>query len=151
MAVLADPAGVVISLWQAKEHIGCEVVNEHGAYTWAELITPDPAAVSGFYADVLGWSAQTMAMPNGDYTVFSVAGGNENGIAGAMTPPMPGMPSFWSVYFHVDDAAATVAAAERLGATVLMPPTAMPGVGTLASLSDPQGAAFSVMTPEAGS
>ena len=31
MAVLTDPAGAVICAWQAREHIGCEVVNEHGA------------------------------------------------------------------------------------------------------------------------
>ena len=149
MAVLSDPAGAVISLWQATGHIGCEVVNEHGAYTWAELITPDPAAVADFYAAVLGWRAQTMPMPGGEeYTVFMVEGGSENGIAGAMAPPMPGMPSFWSVYFHVDDAAATVAAAERLGASVMMPATEMPTVGTLATLADPQGAMFAVMTPE---
>ena len=31
----------------------------------------------------------------------------------------------------------------------MMEPTAMPGVGTLAAISDPQGAMFSIMTPEA--
>lgn len=147
MSVLSDPAGAVVALWQAKDHIGCEVVNEHGAFTWSELITPDPAAVVDFYGAVLGWTAQTAPMPSGEYTVFHVEGGHENGIAGAMAPPMPGMPAFWGVYFNVDDAAATVAAAESAGASVLMPATPMPGVGTLATLADPQGAAFSIMTP----
>jgi uncharacterized protein len=148
MAVVADPAGAVICMWQAEQHIGAEVVNEHGALTWTELITPDPAAVIPFYSEVFGWTAQTAPMPAGEYTVFHVAGGNENGIAGAVPPPMPGMPAFWGVYFNVDDAAATVAKARALGAQVLMEPTPMPGVGTLATLVDPQGAAFSVMTPE---
>lgn len=147
MAVLADPSGAVICLWQAKAHIGAEVVNEHGALSWNELITPDPSAVTSFYADVLGWRSETAPMPNGEYTVFHVTGGNENGIAGAMAPPMPGMPAFWGVYFQSDDAAATVAAAKELGASVLMDATPMPGVGTLATLTDPQGATFSIMTP----
>lgn len=149
MAVLADQSGAVICCWQAKEHIGAEVVNEHGSLVWNELITPDPASVAGFYAEVFGWTSQTAPMPGGDYTVFHVAGGNESGIAGAMAPPMPGMPAFWGVYFQVEDAAAIVDRARELGAQVLMDATAMPGVGTLATMTDPQGAVFSVMTPEA--
>lgn len=148
MAVVADPAGSVICLWQAKSHIGAEVVNEHGSFTWSELMTPDPAAVAGFYHELFGWTTQTMPMPGGEYTVFFAPGGNENGIAGAMASPEPGMPSYWGTYFHVDDAAATVATAVDKGAQVMLEPTAMPGVGTLATLVDPQGAAFSVMTPE---
>ena len=146
-AVVADPAGAVFCMWEAKEHIGAGVVNEHGAFSWSELITPDPAAVASFYNAVFGWTAQTAPMPTGTYTLFAVAGGNENGIAGAMPPPVEGMPAFWGVYFMVDDAAATVALAKTLGAQVLMDATEMPGVGTLATLMDPGGAAFSVMQP----
>jgi predicted enzyme related to lactoylglutathione lyase len=148
MAVLSDPAGAVISMWEAKNHIGAEVVNEHGALTWNELITPDPAAVTGFYGEVFGWTSETAPMPSGDYTVFHVEGGDPQGIAGAMALPEPGMPAFWGVYFHVDDATATAARAAELGATTLMEATAMEGVGTMAALTDPQGAAFSIMTPE---
>lgn len=53
------------------------------------------------------------------------------------------------MYFQVEDAAAIVDRARELGAQVLMDATAMPGVGTLATMTDPQGAVFSVMTPEA--
>ena len=84
----------------------------------------------------------------GPYTVFRVEGGNPDGIAGAMSPPME-MPPFWNVYFAVDDAAATVAEARERGAQVMMDATPMPGVGTLATLVDPQGAVFSIMQPEA--
>lgn len=145
MAVIADPSSAVICLWQAKEHIGAEVVNEHGAFSWSELVTPDPEAVAPFYSSVFGWTSETAPMPNGAYTVFRVEGGNENGIAGAMAPPMEGMPAFWGVYFMVDDAAAAVAAARDRDAQVLMDATEMPGVGTLATLMDPHGAVFSIM------
>jgi hypothetical protein len=87
-------------------------------------------------------------MPTGTYRVFHVEGGNENGIAGAMAPPVDGMPSFWGVYFNVDDASATVARAKELGAQIMMEATPMPGVGTLATIVDPQGAAFSVMSTD---
>ncbi|MGI9579143.1 MAG: VOC family protein [Microthrixaceae bacterium] len=147
MAVVADPSGAVIAMWQPKAHIGAEVVNEHGALTWNELTTPDPAAVAGFYNAVFGWTTETAPMPEGEYTLFLVDGGNEQGIAGAMAPPME-MPNFWGIYIHSDDAAATAARAKERGAGVLMEATAMEGVGTLATLTDPQGAMFSVMTPE---
>ncbi|HYN35211.1 MAG TPA: VOC family protein [Ilumatobacteraceae bacterium] len=148
MAVVADPAGAVICLWEARTHIGAEVVNEHGAFSWSELMTPNPAAVEPFYADVFGWTAQSVPMPAGEYTIFKVTGGNPDGIAGAMAPPMDAIPAYWGVYFAVDDARATVEAAKELGAHVLMDATSMPGVGTLATLADPNGAVFSIMQPE---
>jgi predicted enzyme related to lactoylglutathione lyase len=151
MAVITDPTGATVALWEKKNHVGAGVANEHGAFSWNELISPDVGRAAEFYGEVLGWTSQTMPMPNGDYTVFMTDGGNENGIAGAMAPPMPGMPAFWGVYFQTDDAAATVAKAKELGAQVMMEATAMPGVGTLAALTDPQGAMFSLMMPEASS
>lgn len=147
MAVCADPGGAVFCLWEAKEHIGAEVVGEHGSLVWNELITPDPAAVSPFYAEVLGWRAETAPMPAGEYTVFHVEGANPNGIAGCMKPPMEGMPSFWGVYFAVDDCDATVAAAKKAGGSVLAEPMDLPDVGRMAALTDPQGAAFSILQP----
>lgn len=145
MAVVADPAGAVICMWEAGGHVGAGVVNEPGAFSWSELITPDPTAVAPFYQAVFGWTAETALMATGPYTVFSVDGGNENGIAGAMSPPVEGMPAAWGVYFTVADARATVETARSLGAQVLMEATELPGVGTLATLIDPQGAAFSIM------
>ncbi len=41
MAVAQDPVGTPISLWQPGDHIGAEIVNEPGAFTWNELATPD--------------------------------------------------------------------------------------------------------------
>lgn len=146
MAVVADPSGAVICLWEAREHIGAGVVNEHGALMWNELTTPDPAAVTSFYEAVFGWSSQTMDMEAGPYTVFATPDAVD-GVAGAMPPPMDGMPSFWAVYLAVDDCAATVAEATERGATVLAGPMTVEGVGTFAALVDPQGAAFSVMQP----
>ncbi len=145
MAVVADPSGAVFCLWQKKEHVGAEVVNEHGALSWNELITPDPAQVAPFYQEVVGWTAQTAPMPMGDYTVFFVEGGNPNGIAGAMATPMEGMPTFWGVYFAVGDCDAAVATAVGMGATVMAEPMDLEGVGRMAALVDPQGATFSVM------
>lgn len=148
MAVIVDPTGAVLSLWEAGENIGSEVVNEHGALTWNELLSPDVEKAAAFYAELFGWSTETMDMGEmGTYTVFTLGGDQ---VAGAMAPPMEGMPAMWGVYFHVDDCDGTVAKATAAGASVLMEPTDGPP-GRMASLSDPQGAAFSVIQPaEAG-
>ena len=52
------------------------------------------------------------------------------------------VPPHWLVYFMVDDCDAAVTKAESLGATVAMPARDFPGVGRVALLRDPQGAAF---------
>lgn len=84
MAVVADPAGAVFCLWEKKGHAGAETVNEHGALTWNELVTPDPSLVAPFYAEVLGWTTKVTSIPEGDYMAFVAEGADPNGIAGAL-------------------------------------------------------------------
>ncbi|MGQ0826416.1 MAG: VOC family protein [Actinomycetota bacterium] len=144
MSVVADPTGATIALWQAKNHIGAGIVNEHGAFTWSELLTPDVETAAAFYGTVFGW--ETQKFPEmGNYTVFNLGG---QGIGGA--PPMAdaNTPPHWLVYFQVDDADATVATAKQLGASVLLEPMDIPTVGRFATLADPQGAVFSVIKSE---
>lgn len=147
MAVVVDPTGAVLCLWEPREHIGAGIVNEHGALIWNELMTTDPAEASAFYAEVLGWGNEVMDMSavggTGVYTLFTVGDAQ---IAGAMVPPVEGIPSHWGVYFGVDDAAATVAQVTASGGTVMMEPMDSPP-GILAACQDPQGATFSIMQP----
>ncbi|HUI48298.1 MAG TPA: VOC family protein [Acidimicrobiia bacterium] len=140
MAVIQDPTGAMFELWQAKNHIGATLVNEPGTFSWSELLTPDVPKAAAFYKRVLGWESATHAgeMP---YTEFKLDG---NSIAGAMNPPMPGMPPVWGIYFAVADTDATVAKAKSLGASVFSEPMDIEP-GRFAVLADPQGAIFSVI------
>ena len=140
MAVVADPTGAVFQLWQAKNHIGASLVNETGAFSWNELLTPDIPKAAAFYNKVLGWTANKFE-GDMDYTEFKLEG---ESLAGAMNPPMPGIPPVWTIYFNVDDTDATVAKAKSLGATVFAEPTDIPP-GRFAVLADPQGAMFNVI------
>jgi predicted enzyme related to lactoylglutathione lyase len=146
MAVLSDPLGAVLCIWEPRNSIGAELVHEPVSMTWNELITPDPKKVEAFYKGLFGWTAEVNPMPDTgrDYTVW-MREGSEHGVAGAMKPPMEGMPAFWGVYFAVDDTDAIVAKAKELGATVLAEPMDIPDVGRMAALTDPQGASFSVL------
>jgi uncharacterized protein len=144
MAVIADPTGGVIGLWQANQHEGAGTVNQPGALLWNELITPEPERAAAFYDAILGTTHDTQPMGDGDtYTVLEVDG---RAVAGAMAlPEAMGVPTAWTVYFATEDIAATVAAATDLGATILNEVDSPPG--PLAVIADPQGAVFQVLQP----
>jgi hypothetical protein len=54
-------------------------------------------------------------------------------------------PAHWLVYFAVGDCDASAAKAARAGATLVVPPSDIPGVGRFAVATDPQGAAFAMI------
>jgi predicted enzyme related to lactoylglutathione lyase len=144
MAVISAPDGAFFCLWQAKESIGAEVMNEPNTLTWAESGSTDVEKARDFYAEALGWTFEEMDMgPNGKYTVFSV--GDEN-VAGLMQSPAP--MSYWSIYFSVDDCKGLTEKAKSAGAQAMMDTQPVPTVGTISILTDPQGAMFGMLQPE---
>jgi uncharacterized protein len=143
MSVIADPTGALLCLWQATNNIGASLVNEHGTLSWEELMTPDVPAATAFYAQIFGWKAEPVQMPGMEYTELKL---NGRGIAGALNPPVEGMPAVWSVYFAVDDTDKAVEIASASGGTVIQPPFDIPP-GRMAVLADPAGAMFSVIKP----
>ncbi len=83
------------------------------------------------------------------YTEFLLDG---QSIAGAweMNPMVPAeVPSYWQVYFTVEDVDAAFKKAIDLGAKELLPPQDMPG-GRFAIVSDPEGASFGLLKMAAG-
>lgn len=123
-----------------------------GMPIWYELMTPDPDAVREFYRAVVGWEIPGAGSPVGagamDYRGIQrpdggMAGGvlqmSQDMIAGGAKPG-------WLAYFHVADVPAVASRVEALGGKVHMPPRTIE-VGTMAMVSDPQGAPFYVMTP----
>lgn len=146
MAVIVDPTGAVIALWDPKDRIGCEVVNEHGGLMWSEVMTPGLDAAAAFYGSVFGWEIEVADMANGPYTMFKVG---DRPIGGGMVPPEEGIPPMWSVIFAVDDCAVAIASATEHGGTLLNGPMDI-GIGMLAIIQDPQGAVFQVLEPAEG-
>ena len=55
MAVIQDPTGATLSLWQAKESAGIGISGVDGTLCWADLSTPDQKRASKFYSDLFGW------------------------------------------------------------------------------------------------
>ena len=55
MAVFTDPEGAAFCVWEAKEHKGARVVNEHGALNFNGLNTREVDGAKAFYGSVFGW------------------------------------------------------------------------------------------------
>lgn len=147
MAMIADPTGAVVSLWQPLKHIGATLVNEHGALCWNELLTNDTGQAGEFYAGLFGWSASEQDMGGMMYTVFM---NGESPAAGMMKidKSWGDVPPNWLVYFAVNDCDGCVQEAGSLGGLILNGPMDIPGVGRMAVLTDPQGAVFAVIKLE---
>jgi hypothetical protein len=144
MAVIVDPTGAALGLWEAGQHQGADGFNEPGLMTWNELATRDVDAATAFYAELFGWKADTQDSEGFTYTTF-LLNDKPNGGAYDMSGMMADEhPAAWMVYFAVDDADATVATAADLGATVVREPTESP-FGRMAILRDPQGPVFAVI------
>jgi uncharacterized protein len=52
MAVLTDPEGAAFCVWQAGEHRGATIVNEHGSLNFNGLNTRDVEGAKSFYRSV---------------------------------------------------------------------------------------------------
>ena len=120
-------------------------MNEPGALIWNQLRTTDPEGAGTFYRAVLGLEAAPFPdMP--EITGFHVKGRPIGDVQDMGDLPGEIAPH-WTVHFAVDDTDSTVDALVRAGGSVVVPPFDMEKVGRMALVQDPQGAAFSVITP----
>lgn len=145
MAVFQDPAGAFIAAWQPKAMSGFYSFAPN-TFGWAELQARGIEKAIPFYQQVFGWTAKKSDMGEGapPYTEFqlrgeSIAGGME------MDPTVPAqVPSFWMVYFNVEDVDKSFKQATEAGARETMAPMDFPG-GRFGVLTDPQGAVFGLL------
>ena len=61
MAVVADPGGSVVGVWQPNEHRGFLRFGEPGTPGWFDLETRDYARVVEFYRDAIGWTTSVLS------------------------------------------------------------------------------------------
>lgn len=145
-AVLLDPAGATVGVWQPGSFPGFTVLSETGAPDWFELWTRDYAQSVDFYRHVFGWNLQTVSDTDEfRYSVFRSGDTELAGIMDASSFLPEGCPSEWSIYWRadVDD---TVGRVKALGGSVVMEPQDTP-YGRLAIVADPAGAQFKLRQP----
>lgn len=145
MAVIKDPAGAVISIWQPKTHPGTGITGVPGTVGWADLMTPDQTGAMKFYKALFGWQED----PSQDGSGYVHIKNGDTFIGGI--PPAehrnPNAPPHWLIYFQVENCDTSTAKATENGARVCMPPTTMEGVGRWSIVADPQGAVFALFQP----
>jgi predicted enzyme related to lactoylglutathione lyase len=147
MAVIQDPGGAVFCVWQSLGHPGSGVAGEIGTMCWADLTTGDPERAKEFYESLFGWKIGAVEGYPPDYLVIR---NGEKPIAGI--PPAdyedPNVPPQWMLFFRVGDVDAVAAKAKEMGGGERLAPLSM-GKLRLAVLTDPEGAAFSIIQPPA--
>jgi predicted enzyme related to lactoylglutathione lyase len=149
-AILRDPSGARVGLWEPWSMAGIAVENEAGAPTWFELhATTAYREAVRFYEQGLGWTVSRA----GDSDEFrgvtfgegpaAVAGISDGSITES------GTPSRWQPSFQVADADAAAEVIRTHGGAVLDGPTDTP-FGRTGHAVDPAGGVFAFVTPPAG-
>lgn len=149
MALLEDPTGARLALWQGDAHAGAGVLEEPSAMCWWELNTRDAAAANRFYSELLGWIGEEREVAGNRYTTLFAGEQTVGGVL-QMGEAWDDVPSHWMIYFRVERCDESAARAARLGGQVCVPPTDIPPVGRYAVVRDPSGASFSIVQMAGG-
>ena len=158
LALVTDPTGANLALWEPGRRKGVELVNEPGSWNWSLLSTPDPAGAAAFYAEIFGWEtdldapgpklvrlpgyADFLEQFDPELRARHAAGGVPEGFSDAVAWILPSRgAAFWAVTFSVADADAAAQAAEQEGGRVVSGPTDTEWTREVV-LADPAGATF---------
>lgn len=114
-----------------------ELSTAHGMPSWLQHTSADPTAARKFYEDVLGWAVSEMPMADGSAYAAIVV--DEKPVGGFAQAAINGG---WLAFVTVDDVDGRVAKAKVAGATIIGEPLTVPGVGRMATIADPFGAAI---------
>lgn len=112
-----------------------------------EIGSRDAARLQKFYADLFDWQVDADNAMN--YGVMLTGGKDQGGIDGGIFNPPAECPPYLTMYVAVDDPAAHLKKAESLGATPIMGPMPIEGVGTIAMFKDPEGHMIGLFQPTA--
>ena len=141
MAVIADPTGARLALWEARATIGATRVNDPGCMCWNDLVSSDLDAAARFYGELFGWEAAELPEAGGYRVIRN--GDRSNG--GMLPAEMVGWqgPGYWLPYFNAGELDRAVAVVGEGGGRVVVPPQTVPA-GRFAIATDPPGAPFAL-------
>lgn len=143
LAIIQDPTGAKLCLWQPKDHIGATLTGETGAFCWWELQTNDVEKAKAFYTGLFDW----VAGGSEQYVEWVHNGTSIGGVLKIQPEWGDGnVPPNWQSYVMVESVDDSTAKTVELGGKVLMPPMDIPGTGRFSVVADPQGAVFSLYT-----
>ena len=109
-----------------------------------EFSADDPEKLAKFYEDTLGWKAQKWEGPM-DYWLFSTGKEGEAGIDGGLMKRDEQTPTGTVNTVDVPDIDEYMEKATTAGGTIVAPKMAVPGVGWMCYIMDPEGNVFGLM------
>jgi len=147
-AVLDDPAGARIGIWQPGTFPGFGPVGtgKVGTPAYFELHTRDYAGAVSFYREVFGWATKVVSDTD-EFRLTAIEAGGQT-VAGIMDGSgyLPaGRASHWDMYISVADADKALDAITELGGSVAEEAIDTP-YGRLAAANDPMGARFKLVS-----
>lgn len=148
-AVCGDPSGATFSIYAGlPDSPGFDPdLPVPGRICWNETWSDAPDAAQRFYTELFGWKPEPKDLgPAGTYFIQKLG---DRQAGGLMKNPMPGTPSCWVVYFHVESLSRSGERAKAEGATAMMEGIPIPEVGSFSMFSDPTGALFVLFEPAA--
>jgi uncharacterized protein len=147
-AIITDPGGASIGLWQAETFPGFGPIGSGrpGTPAWFELQSLDYAASVAFYREVFGWTPQVISDTD-EFRLSAIEDGGQP-VAGIMdaTGYLTAQDGpHWDTYISVPNTDKALALAVELGGQVTRPGTDTP-YGRLGAATDPMGAAFKIIS-----
>jgi predicted enzyme related to lactoylglutathione lyase len=144
MAMVADPTGGMIGLWQPTQHLGFEATGVAGAPVWHQVTTRDFAATLDFYRAVFGWQTQVEADSDEfRYSTVSFDGEQRIGVMDGNAFMAADEPANWFFFLGADDVDKTQQLIVDNGGSITRAAEDTP-YGRLASVADPTGAGFNL-------
>lgn len=114
-----------------------------GCIAWLDLTVANAEATRDFYREVIGWTAEDVAMEHdGDrYADFNMLGGDGDGAAGICHArgPNADVPPVWMLYLPVGDLDESLRRVEQEGGKVRSRNLGSDGAVTTAVIEDPVG------------
>ena len=109
-----------------------------------EIAGKNGSTLRDYYTKLFGWQFQIW----GEVDYGLVAPGAETkAIGGGVGACPPNSKPYVTVYIQVADVQASLDKAAKLGGRVVLPPTPIPGVGTNALFTDPEGNMVGLFKP----
>lgn len=145
MAIVGDPSGASIGIWQPGDHKGFSVFDENGAPGYFELHTKDFSRAIAFYEAVFGISTNVVGDSDDfRYRTAGIDGSTSMGFFDAARSN-DDQPSRWYWYARVNDCDETADKIRGNGGSLVMEPTPTP-YGKMAVARDSTGSIFRVVS-----
>ena len=125
-----------------------------GKFIWGDLLTDNPSVAAKFYADLFGWTAQTIALTTSSgskpYIILANEGRPVAGVALRPKRMEDEAHGRWVGYVSVPDVSQALATAVAAGGRVISKAKNRPDRGTQAIFADAEGALLGLMHSATG-